>query len=199
MTGRPGQTEGRAAGGHADGSALGSLWHEHRRWVAAVLLAHMPRQAELEDLLQEVAVAFVSHVHELRDPGALRPWLRTVAVNVARMEARGHNRRLTLLRPLGEGDQSLADPAGEEAHALLETRAEAERALTLLAELPPEYREPLTLRCVQGLSQRRIAETLGLPETTIETRLARGRRLLRERLAAPVRADVVRPSGSLNP
>lgn len=31
-------------------------WMTHRRWLAAVLLAHMPREADLEDLLQEVAL-----------------------------------------------------------------------------------------------------------------------------------------------
>ena len=38
-----------------DRDALRAVWAEHRRWVAAILLAHKPRQADLEDLLQTVA------------------------------------------------------------------------------------------------------------------------------------------------
>jgi RNA polymerase sigma-70 factor (ECF subfamily) len=45
------------------------------------------------------------------------------------------------------------------------------------------YREPLLLKAIEGLSQRQIAEVMGLSEEAVETRLARARRLLRERLA----------------
>ena len=67
-----------------DAEAVQALWHAHRRWVAAILLAHKPREAELDDLLQEVAVQLVKHVHTLKDPAAVRPWLRTIAINLAR-------------------------------------------------------------------------------------------------------------------
>ena len=67
---------------------LDAIWRRERQWIAAILLAHMPRQQDLEDLLQEVAVAFLSHVDDLRDVTKLRPWLRTVAVNVARTAGR---------------------------------------------------------------------------------------------------------------
>jgi RNA polymerase sigma-70 factor (ECF subfamily) len=54
----------------------------------------------------------------------------------------------------------------------------------LAARLPDGYREPLLLKCVRGLSYRQIGELMGLPETTVETRIARGRRMLRELAAA---------------
>src|SRR5690554_331217 len=70
---------------HAD---LRELWLAHRRWVGAILLAHKPAREDLEDLLHEVALRFVRSADELRDPAAVRPWLRTVAVNVARTAGR---------------------------------------------------------------------------------------------------------------
>jgi len=56
--------------------------------------------------------------------------------------------------------------------------------MELARELPDGYREPLLLKCVRGLSYRQIGELLGLPETTVETRIARGRKMLRERAEA---------------
>jgi RNA polymerase sigma-70 factor (ECF subfamily) len=165
----------------SDPAALGSLWREHRRWAATVLLAHMPREADLEDLLQDVAVKFVSHIGELRDPGALRGWLRMIAVNTARMAAR---RRRVRHVPLPDGDAAPQDPSIETDSTRREAAAEARQALAMARELPEAYREPLLLRCVHELSQREIAQTLGLPETTIETRLARARRMLRDRMTA---------------
>ena len=62
------------------------------------------------------------------------------------------------------------------------SRDAAERVLRQAMGLPPEYREPLLLRCVRGMSYRQIADVLDLPVTTVEPRLARARRMLREEL-----------------
>ncbi len=181
MTGEAGHN-GRPGTVRQDPATVGALWREHRRWVAAVLLAHMPRESELEDLLQEVAVVLVARVGELRDPGALRPWLRTVAINTARMAARNGRARRERTSALDDGAEPLPDPASERAVLLSDARAEVREVLALARALPEEYREPLLLRCVRGLSQKQIAAALELPETTVETRLARARRLLRTRL-----------------
>jgi RNA polymerase sigma-70 factor (ECF subfamily) len=170
--------------GRIETAAVDALWRDHRRWVAAILLAHMSREAELEDLLQEVAVIVVTRIGELRDPGALRPWLRTIAINAARMEARSGKSRRTRLRPLEneDGEISITDPSSEREQLASDARAEAETVLRLARALPEDYREPLLLRSVHGLTQKQIAATLGVPETTVETRLSRGRRLLRQQL-----------------
>jgi RNA polymerase sigma-70 factor (ECF subfamily) len=55
-------------------------------------------------------------------------------------------------------------------------------ALELSRNLPDEYREPLLLRAVRGLSYRQIADILSVPITTVETRLVRARRMLREQI-----------------
>ncbi|MEE8141776.1 MAG: sigma-70 family RNA polymerase sigma factor [Planctomycetota bacterium] len=163
--------------GARDRATQERLWRAERRWVAAVLLAHMPRGADLEDLLQEVAVIFVERLESLRDPARLRGWLRSVALNVAR----GAGRRARFPRSL-ESARHFADPAPERALQRVEAREEATHVLEVAASLPLPYREPLLLRAVKGLSQKRIAEILALPETTVETRLARARKMLRERL-----------------
>jgi len=161
---------------------LQALWREHRRWVAAVLLAHMPREAELDDLLQEVAVSVVQRIGELKDPGRFRWWLRTVAVNAARSAGRKASVRRRTMRPLGAGDGGHIDGAAEREARRREAGAEANRALEMAMRLHPEYREPLLLRSVHGMTQRQIAEAMGVPETTVETRLARARRMLREEM-----------------
>ena len=63
---------------------------------------------------------------------------------------------------------------------LEELAALGRRELQADERLPPIYAEPLMLQATQGLTQRHIADLLDVPETTIETRLARGRRMLRQ-------------------
>ena len=52
--------------------------------------------------------------------------------------------------------------------------------------LPPMYREPFTLRHLEGWNYRQIAELLDVPVDTVETRLVRARRRLREALHGKV-------------
>lgn len=161
-----------------DREALRAVWADHRRWVAAILLAHKSRESDLEDLLQTVALHLCRKVREVRDPEAFRPWLRMVAVNTARAEGRARTRskrgflRLVARTTPEPGDGTDTGDPG---------RAErARRLLTLAEQLPDGYREPLLMRCVSGMSHRQIGAAMGLPETTVETRIARGRRMLRD-------------------
>lgn len=173
----------RATSGN--GEAVQQLWQSHRRWVAAIVLAHMPREADLDDLLQDIAATFVRSVQELRTPGALRPWLRTVAINAARAEGRKKTRRRHALETQAANDPGTfnRDETPDLTASTPDDADEAQWLLNLIAEMPESYREPLVLRCVRGMNYKAISELTGLPETTIETRIARGRRMLRERVA----------------
>jgi RNA polymerase sigma-70 factor (ECF subfamily) len=166
----------------ASREALQRIWEDNRRWVAAILLVYKPRYADLEDLLQDVAATLVSHVHDLREASALKPWLRAVAINAARMAGRRGSLRQHLSL---DGDLPGSDSTDGPADAAPPDRnvagdEDAQRVMTLAARLDDGYREPLLLKAVHGLSYRQIGQILGLPETTVETRIARARKQLRE-------------------
>ena len=168
-----------------ESEAIRRLWEHHRRWVAAILLAHKPREIELEDLLQDVAMTLVRTIGELRDESAFKPWLRTVSINAARAagrKVRTHRRHFV--------ESPTADVRDGGTRPDESVSEEAQRLMALAMELPEGYREPLLLRAVRGMSYRAIAHLLGLPETTIETRIARGRRMLRELAGAGARGPM---------
>jgi len=174
---------------------LHELWATHRRWVAAILLAHMPRESDLEDLLQEVAIRLVRGAADMKDAAAVRPWLRTVAINLARTAGRKKRVRQRLMPDYAAQVRAAAVETGvandpRTGHELLE---DGRLAMNLARSLPEEYREPLLLRAVRGLSYRQIADILGVPITTIETRLTRARRMLRDEIEQARRP---RPTGA---
>mgnify|MGYP001800599184 CR=1 FL=1 len=172
-----------AAAASGDRDAVRDLWQMHRGWVAAIVLAHKPREADLEDLVQTVAVQFVRTITELREPEAFKPWLRTIATNEARAAGRKTTRRNRLRREAMDTARAIAH--GRTDDGAPPTSMDQQSTLLHIAlDLPEGYREPLLLRCVRGMSYRQIAAVLDLPETTIETRIARGRRMLRERARA---------------
>lgn len=177
-----------------------ALWREHRRWVAAVILAHMPRDADLEDLLQDVALLMVRSIHTLNDLAAIRPWLRTIAINSSRSAGRKRKVRMRLRRDVEDLDAG----TGTELGAIAEQRDRAarlergKRLMEAAQSLPPAYREPLILRCVRGMSQKQVAETLDLPETTVETRLVRARRMVREQIEREEALDAAQPARAIS-
>lgn len=178
---QPGSDERQLIGDaiRGDERALRELWQLHRRWVAAVLIAHMPRECEVDDLLQEVALTIVAKISGLREEAAFKPWLRAVAISIAKTAARRTNVRkggfIKLAGYTGGREDDRSHSSSSPA------MAEGRRLMELCAELPDGYREPLLLKCVHGMSYKQIGEVMNLPDTTIETRIARGRRMLRER------------------
>ena len=185
MTQRMPATEGpsNAAGMRGQSVPVQSLWQEHRRWIAAVLLAHKPRSADVEDLLQEVAMTLVAKIHTVRDQSSVRAWLRAVAVNVARAAGRTERSRPTLRLAEAECDPIHIHRKDSE----LDEQSRLVMALT--AQLPEAYREPLLLKAVQGMRTRQIAEIMGIPEATVDTRISRARRMLRDQMNAEDQAQ----------
>jgi RNA polymerase sigma factor (sigma-70 family) len=162
----------------------GRLWREHRGWVAGVIAAHMPRGAEVDDLLQEVAVRLVQNIDSLDSPQAIGPWLRTVAINLARSAGRRHVRTQRIFQPFSEQepDAGAADRHNRSIQES-ETASRGRQALDAVHSLPPAYRDPLLLS-LRGLSYKHIGLALDLPVSTIETRLSRARAMVREELRA---------------
>lgn len=181
-----GGAEGGAEGGEPlSGEAVKGLWERHRRWVAAIVLAYKPWWVDADDVLQDVALAVVRKGHTVRDAQAFKGWLRMVTINAARLTARTSGPPISA--GVGGGAESRGGggvgegQAGHAAPAEMVIEADRGRAVArLLSRLPEGYREPLVLKAVEGLSYRQIGRILDLPETTVETRIARGRRMLRE-------------------
>lgn len=175
--------EQRLAGGAiaGDADAVQALWLAHRRWVAAIVLAHKPREVELDDLLQEVAMLLVKNIQGLADPAAVKPWLRTIAINTALSAGRRRRVVKKVMPIIAAGAQRTAEKNEANVGGVDDS---GRRALELAQSLPAEYRDPLLLRAVRGMSYRQIADVMGVPMTTIETRLARARRMLKDLLDA---------------
>ncbi len=170
-----------------DREAQQQLWCEHRRWVAAIILAHRPQSVEVDDLLQEVAVKMVSKLETLRDEALFRPWLRQIVINVCRGTARSLKPTLYLAAsdlsddsPREAGRVAVPAALDDGLSRSFDQHEAAARLMQQVLSLPPEYREPLLLRCVRNMTYQQISELLDLPVTTIETRLAPARRMLRQ-------------------
>lgn len=188
-----------AAARGGDRRALERLWESHRRYVVAVLLAHKPARADVDDLLQEVASTMCSKLGQLQEDASILGWLRVVAVNVARLAGRRAELVGRHLPPAADHAARAAGPdAGNPADGVA-GRDESGGILALAQSLPEDYREPLLLRSLQDLSYRQIAAAMNLPETTVETRIVRARRMLRDLVQQREQAAAARRAAAAGP
>ncbi len=156
-----------------DREALGRIWERERSWLAMIVWSRCLDRDLTADLVQEAALILLDRIGDLREPRALRSWLKRSLLNRLNDELR---RRLARAETRQEADPALL-PARE-----IEPAAEDGPWMEALETLPVDLREPLVLRAMEGLGIARIAEILETSITTIETRLVRARRLLRERV-----------------
>jgi RNA polymerase sigma-70 factor (ECF subfamily) len=130
---------------------------------------------DAQDVAQEALVKAFRTLSQLADPNRFGAWLHAITRNECRMWRRSRRD----LAPI-QGDAVLAQTARDE-WARHEARSEVIRAV---ASLPDDSRLVVSLRYLSGLSCDEISATLGVPLTTVEGRLSRARRKLREEMMA---------------
>ncbi len=151
-------------------------WSELYRSTYPDLVRFIHRKVWDEERARELAQE--AFVRALRDePERPRPWLFTVAANLARDEARTGIRRkahLTLLRSEAEVKQETGQVSPADDMVRRETQARVRHALDALSERDRE----VLLLWSGGLSYTEIADQTGLAIGAIGTTLSRARRRL---------------------
>lgn len=130
-----------------------------------------------QDLVQETFLRAWKSLDSLLDAGAAKAWLITI---VRRENARRFERRQFDYDDAAEQD-SLPDTAQTSA----EQDCDNDTLRRHMAALAEEYREPLILQVLGGFSSDEIAAVLQLNVNTVNTRLFRARKLLRDSLMQP--------------
>ena len=150
-----------------DREAFGRLYARYGRLVHGVLLARVP-YGEVDDLVQDVFMTALRKIDTLRDAGSFGPWVAMIARNRA-MDFHRRSRETT------EITESVAQTRAEQ--------REAVEVLNLIRQLPEAYREPMTLRFVEGMTGPEIAERTGLAPASVRVNIHRGMKILREKLS----------------
>ena len=141
---------------------------------------------EARDMAQECFLRVYQELPRFDAERRFFPWMYRVAHNTCVNLLHKRPREQTPLENVAEMGDTLLERDPVRAFARQE-RSEAVRQA--LAALPEQYREPLVLKYLSGLSYQEISQVMDLPVSTIETRLFRGRNQLKQLLAAYLQAD----------
>ena len=167
-----------------DRHAFEEFVRRHGRWVRGVVFGVLGDRDRVDDIAQQVWMSVWGRIGELRQVERWRPWLYRLSRNAALDAGRSQTRHKQAVKELSES----AAPRISSRGPAEELIGSEQRALLLdaIRSLPALYREPFVLRHLEDWSYREIAAVLDLPAETVETRLVRARRLLREMLQGKV-------------
>jgi RNA polymerase sigma-70 factor (ECF subfamily) len=183
-----------------DERAWESMVRSHTRRIFNFCLRFTGRRDEAEDLTQEIFIRVYRNLGSFRvDSGNLQSWILSVARNLIVDHYRKERRFHSWL-----GSEEMEAIQVEDRKILNPSRAfdqaEASRLLSLaLTALSPELRETVELRDVEGMSYQQVAETTGVSEGTVKSRLFRGRHFLSKTFSSPASiARRLRKSASMS-
>lgn len=162
-----------------------------RRYQARVV-AHVSRMVgnrdDAFDLAQEIFLKVFQALDRYNPDFKFSTWLFRIAGNAAIDHLRKRRPRTVPLEipdpdsrsgvSVVEHESAVLDPYGE-----LRNVQRGQAIGKAIAELPPEFRELITLRHFGGLSYEEIARVKNMPLGTVKNKLFRARVVLKERLA----------------
>jgi len=127
-----------------------------------------------QDMAQEIFIKVYYHLGEYNQNFAFGAWLYRIATNYCFDELR---RRKRSLQVTNEEVELFTTQTPELEYLAKEQRAYLQNRMMTLE---PKYRIVLELRYLQFMSYEEISEKLGVPLSTVRTRISRGKSKLRD-------------------
>ena len=155
--------------------------HDVHRLVRR-MLGWPAETAIIDDIVQEVFLAAWIRRETFRGNSSQKTWLTSITLNKIRNYRRGRRVVAALMERISKGlSHNTANVSPEQACTQQERQALVRAAI---AKLPASDREVIVLRYLEGNSISELARHLNLKRNTVDARLSRARRRLRQLLIA---------------
>jgi len=160
-----------------DEAAFRELFKRYAPMLLRLMQRTVSRAADAQDLVQQAFLQLHRARGDFRADMRVRPWIMTIALNLARDLLRRRGRR----PEVEVEEEALAAPAAIASH-LVEAKDVGRRVREALSELPREQREVIELHWFEQLSFPEIAGIVGATSGAVRVRAHRGYVALRARL-----------------
>jgi RNA polymerase sigma-70 factor, ECF subfamily len=162
---------------HGRREAFSELVLRHQKMVYSVARYMLGNPHMAEDVAQEAFVHAYQALTSYRAQGKFPAWLRTIVTRLC-LNHRRDNRREVVWADLGD-NHAIGNGNPEQCVDDWARRGEVRQAVEALSS---DYRDVIVLRYMEDLSYEEIARYLGVPVSTVETRLHRAKKQLRRLL-----------------
>jgi RNA polymerase sigma-70 factor (ECF subfamily) len=149
-----------------DSHAVAELFDRYSYVIRGVFIRAMGNTNDLEDLMQEAFLTIVRRCSTLRNPDALRSFVVSIAIRIARNELRRRAFRQFI------GLQDVVDPPVTPAHDP-EAAEGVRRLYDVLSRLDTDSRLAFVVRHLEGYELTEAADICNCSLATIKRRLAK--------------------------
>lgn len=150
------------------------VWETFHPRLKQFIFRRIPEEQSAEDILQDVFLKIHTRIGSLHDEEKLQSWIYQIARNAIADHYRAHKTTLDLSEALSLPTEPVAED--DVVKELLPS------IKAMVDNLPSEYREALILTEYEGLTQRELAERLGLSLSGAKSRVQRAREKLKTML-----------------
>jgi RNA polymerase sigma-70 factor, ECF subfamily len=179
-----------------DKSAFDLLVRKYQHRIAAVVSRFIRDYGECQDVVQDSFIKAFKSLNSFRGDSQFYTWMYRIAVNTAKNHLASRKR-------WPGADVELEDAEFIEGGIYVQNNDTPEHELLreelaqvvskVLAQLPDEIRQAITLREMEGLSYEEIAEVMNSPVGTVRSRIFRAREAIDARLRPLYEHQRVRP------
>ncbi len=162
----------RARGGRAE--AFHALIDRHGPALMGLAVMLLGNREDAKDALQETFLGAYRGLSGFEGRASVKTWLTKILVRQVARQRRKTTPGIRGTSSSGLAEATTADPATQ-----TDTRLDL---MQMLEGLSDEHRQVIVLRELEGMSYDEMAELLGVPRGTVESRLHRAREQLRQKM-----------------
>jgi RNA polymerase sigma-70 factor (ECF subfamily) len=173
-----------------DEAAFVMLAERYQAAMLSMALIYVPSRAVAEEVVQDAWVGVLRGVDRFERRSTFRTWLFRILINRAVSTASRERRSVPVddMQPVIDGSRFGSagnwamppEPWADQVEDRLVAAKIADRVLAAIDDLPPQQREAVTLRDVQGMTSAEACAVLGISPANQRVLLHRGRSRLRE-------------------
>ena len=148
---------------HSDEEFL-KIYHRHVDTVYRICFSFMKNSSDTEDMVQETFLKLLSSGKRFESENHEKAWLIVTASNACK----------DVLKRWWRKNQDISECEA------LAAPVEVDGILSAVLNLPDDYKTAVFLYYYEGYSTPEIAKMLDCPQSTVRSRLARARKLLKK-------------------
>ncbi len=166
---------------HGSSDALCRIYEKYKSDLFSLANSLLHDLNAAEDVVHDVFVSFVKSADEFQLTGSLKGYLLTCVANLSRDRVRARKRK-----PVGMNKTDMVIPDYKIPYQALISEEELHCLRNAIAEIPYEQREVVILHLQGRRTFKQIAESQGIPISTIQSRYRYGLEKLKSLLDGEV-------------